>query len=183
MKKLGPIIAAVLFVAGVSGATAIQRWKVGEVLRYQDLNANFAHIHDTMIGNNHGFLYNNDISDTAGISQSKFAGASAAWPLAKFSSKGVVADCIIGDFCQVSRLTGLDFVTVKHDATGAYTVKLFPNRTSTQYFPIVVSTVVQNALCEVNLTGVSSFSVDCVTTATGVDIDSSFDVIILSTGV
>lgn len=56
-------------------AGAIKVWNPGETLTSNDLNANFAHIHNTMVGGHGARLINSDVSPTANISFSKLENA------------------------------------------------------------------------------------------------------------
>lgn len=65
-------IAAILMV-GTSFAGTIKTWANGDVLTVTDLNANFQHIHNLMVGGHGARLVNADVSASAAISTSKLA--------------------------------------------------------------------------------------------------------------
>lgn len=53
---------------------AIKTWSTGETLTSADLNANFAHIHNLMVGGHGGRLLDADVNAGAAIASSKLAG-------------------------------------------------------------------------------------------------------------
>lgn len=73
MKRHIPTILAVMVFTGLALAGPIHTWGVGEVITSTDLNANFSHIHNTMVGGHGPRLVNSDISSGAAISHSKMA--------------------------------------------------------------------------------------------------------------
>jgi hypothetical protein len=72
LKRYGVVIVAACLVAVVSYGGSIKVW-VAEALRYVDLNANFAHIHNTMVGGHGARLVDADVSASAAIAHSKLA--------------------------------------------------------------------------------------------------------------
>lgn len=66
-------IGAALFIATVALAGPIKVWVAGETITASDINANFAHIHNLMVGSHGARLVNADVSASAAIAHSKLA--------------------------------------------------------------------------------------------------------------
>lgn len=117
-----PFVAALVLMLGipVAYAGAIKVWSSYETLTASDLNANFAHIHNTMVGGHGARLVNADVSPSAAIASSKLA-AGAGIPRA-WATMGTV--CTSGA-CTLEDSFGVTQVT--HTATGKYQVALSRN--------------------------------------------------------
>ncbi len=78
MRKHLPVILALTIFATLATAGAIKSWASGETLHSADLNANFNHIHNLMVGGHGARLVDADVSSSANIAQSKIAGLTTA---------------------------------------------------------------------------------------------------------
>jgi hypothetical protein len=67
------IIAAGCCIALAALAGPIKTWQAGEVITANDINANFQHIHNLMVGGHGARLVNADVNANAGIAHSKLA--------------------------------------------------------------------------------------------------------------
>lgn len=130
------ILGAVLL-AAVAGAGSIKVWSTGEYITSTDLNANFAHIHNQMVGGHGARLVNADVSNSAAISHSKLA-----TPALVPKAWAVIDTCVgstdggAGSTCTVPDKSVVTSVTV--GATGTYTVN-FPARANANYGVLVNS--------------------------------------------
>ena len=120
-------VAAVLLVALVAVAGPIKTWSAGEVIVASDLNANFQHIHNLMVGGHGARLVNSDVSASAGISHSKLA-TPALLPKAM---GGVVTACTSGP-CSWGFNSGHSNTFARASA-GNYTMTLSSARANATY--------------------------------------------------
>lgn len=125
MKKYLLPAVTILLIAGIANAGAIKVWVAGELLRYTDLNANFAHIHNLMVGGHGARLVNSDVSASAAISFSKLEN-SALIPKAWM---GMNATCSASP-CTTTVISVVTSVT--RSSAGLYNVA-FPARPNTNY--------------------------------------------------
>jgi hypothetical protein len=127
MKKYVPFFAAVfagLFVfTPLAFAGSIHTWTTNERLKSADLNSNFQHIHNALVGGTHTAIVNADLSGSAAIAHSKLATPALvpkAWGRVT-SLCNVVGACTVG---QSSKITSISYSTtgVNHyDVVLAYT--------------------------------------------------------------
>lgn len=175
MKRYAPFIIAALVFAGIAGASSIKVWVAGETLSVADLNSNFAHIHNLMVGGHGGRLVNADVSASAAISHSKLA-SPALLPKA-FASQEVVCD---GGTCTpavVSRIT-----TITRTGTGVYTVNISPSLTNTDYAVFVTPSLCAAAsnvcFCRSNTRNINGVEIVCYDKA-GAVTDAAFSISIM----
>lgn len=129
MKKYLPHVLFIALIATYAWASSIKVWSSGEVLRSADLNSNFAHIHNTKVGDG-VLLVNSDVSGTAAISHSKLATPALipkVW--VKFGGGGAAA-CTASP-CTVLDSSGVSGVT--RTAQGQYLVTISSARADTNY--------------------------------------------------
>lgn len=126
-------VAAVLLIALVAVAGPIKTWSAGEVIVASDLNANFQHIHNLMVGGHGARLVNSDVSASAGISHSKLA-TPALIPKAM---GGVYVGCD-GGTCGWNVNSGFAS-TFSRAAAGQYTLTFSAARSNANYVPLVSS--------------------------------------------
>lgn len=118
---------------------AIKTWSSGETLTSADLNANFQHIHNLMVGGHGARLVDSDISSLANISSSKLAAYRAlprAW---------VYATNCTGASCTVS--ASYNVTSIARSGAGRYTVTLSYTATNV-VFAVVCS---ENSVAAVSL--------------------------------
>lgn len=109
-------IAAYLVLAG-----AIKIWQSGENINVADLNSNFAHIHNLMVGGHGGRLVDADVSASANIASSKLAGGKGiprAWATAQCD--GGACGILEGyNVTSVARSGGSNTATLSYTPTDA----------------------------------------------------------------
>jgi hypothetical protein len=174
MKKYLPHFLFVLLVGGVATASAIKVWTTGETLRAADLNSNFAHIHNTKVGDGI-LLVNADVSASAAISHSKLASPSLVPVAFAYVDNGVGAACAVSP-CTA---TGTGVTSVTRVSPGLYTVTLSAARLDTRYAITASHMGALAHICNpVNTGSLIAFNLLCVT-AGGVATDSLFSFVML----
>jgi hypothetical protein len=117
VKKWLFLAAAVVALAAFAGP--IKTWTSGDIIGSGDLNANFAHIHQTMVGGHGARLVNADVAANANIAVSKINGGGLI-PRASVSSYGAA--------CAASPCTNLGLTKnvsgITRSAAGTYVITL-----------------------------------------------------------
>lgn len=118
------LVLAALLVAAVAAAGGIKVWVSGEAITITDLNTNFAHIHNTMVGGHGARLVNADVSASAAIASTKLAdGAGIARGLGYVDNGAGSAcnssPCTVTNGRNVSGVTrsGLGVYNIAHTST------------------------------------------------------------------
>lgn len=154
MKKLLIVIAVSLLGFAAANATAIKTWTT-EVLRYQDLNSNFSHLHDNMVGGHGARLVNADVSTSAAIAHTKLA-TPALIPKA-WGVVGLTGACsgaaAAGTPCTVDASSGVTAVK-SNGTTGEYRVDLSFSPANAVY-SVMVSSLTRDDYCVVDLTSLA----------------------------
>lgn len=122
-------IAAVLMV-GTSFAGTIKTWANGDVLTVTDLNANFQHIHNLMVGGHGARLVNADVSASAAISTSKLAAyrnIPRTWVTVTYANRAC------GSGASACTETSPSGSSVTGNAAGSYLVTLGYTATDSTY--------------------------------------------------
>lgn len=132
MKRL--VYIAVLTVALVATAASIKVWGPGDVLSSTDLNANFAHIHNTMVGGHGPRLINADVASNAGIAHSKLA-APVLVPKAVATTVGVCTGAGACTLAVSSRFLSI----VRGGSAGTYTATFSPALNNVGFVPILTT--------------------------------------------
>ena len=125
-------VAAILGVALVAFAGPIKTWSAGEVITANDLNANFQHIHNLMVGGHGARLVNSDVSASAAISHSKLA-----TPALLPKAMGGIYTACDGGTCAWNVSSGFTS-TITRAGTGQYAVTFSSARANANYVPFVV---------------------------------------------
>lgn len=153
---------------------AIKTWGSGDTLTSADLNANFQHIHNNMVGGHGGRLTDADVSASANIASSKLAAyhlIPVAW--------GSVAECT-GSPCTIISSSGISSVT--RTSAGVYTVNLTTSRPNTSYMAMTwnyKSYAGAGEICWTTaITVVGSFPVLCASDLVPTSADSSFTFVV-----
>jgi len=152
-----------LTITGIANSGSIKTW-VNETLRYADLNSNFAHIHDNMVGGHGARLVNADVSASAAIAHSKMA-TPALLPKAMAA---VLSDCS-GSPCTLSMSSG--FTSITRTGTGEYTGTLSAARANTTYGVQVTAfdaTGIRGCR-HTSVTSTTAFTFSCFDAAAAVD--------------
>lgn len=153
-RTLQIAIVSILIATLPALAGAIKVWASGDTLTSADLNANFSHIHNSMVGGHGARLVDADVSNTANIATAKLAAyrfIPRAWGSVQSGCSG--ATCTInesGGITSVVASANQMNVTLNYTATDAlYAVIVSSNSTtagvSCQGFP--VSTTVFRIQC------------------------------------
>lgn len=166
MRRYFPHLALLALAAGVALAGPIKTWTTGEVITAADINANFNHIHNLMVGGHGARLSNADVAPGAAIAHSKLA-TPVLLPKATALLSGncnVIGNCAT-DFNQ-------GFATVAAlSTTGSYRFTFAVIRPNTGYSVYVQPHVPATAnlpYCYVTAMAVASFDVQCLaSTSTG----------------
>ncbi len=158
MKKHLPII-VVAIIAAIAYAGPIKTWSSGETITAGDLNANFAHIHNTMVGSHGARLVNTDVSASANIAHSKLANP-AVLPKAM---GGVVTACSSGP-CSWGFNSGHS-ATFARASAGNYTMTLSAPRPNAVYGAVATcgGTGANPCVCSIRSGTISTttYQVDC----------------------
>jgi hypothetical protein len=104
-------------------AGVIKSWTTGEILRASDLNTNFSHIHDNMVGGHGARLVDADVASGAAIAHTKLATPALvpkAWAALTSLCDGLAA---AGTACTVAESSQVTAVKT-NGATGQYRVDL-----------------------------------------------------------
>lgn len=146
MKKTYPLVILLSLMSGLAFATiwppinllietgAIKSWSSGETLHSSDLNSNFSHIHNTMVGGHGARLVDADVSPTASIALSKLAIGAQIFP--KAWAQFTVDACTGANNCSENITTtgaasGVSVIT--HTALGTYIVTWTTPRADVYY--------------------------------------------------
>ena len=169
MKREFWTVALLAAMAAVyANAGSLYSWSSGEVLTASQLNSNFQHIHNNMVGGHGPRLTDSDVSTSAEISQSKIANHEVlpvAW--VSFAScadnaDGGSTDCTISDSFNVT--------SVVNSGSSNYTVT-FPTLSDTAYgvvfTPYGVDGISGGAGCFPSNRAATNFILDCPETVAG----------------
>jgi hypothetical protein len=113
MKQTFKLAAAFFLSAALAFAGTIKTWGTHDVLTAADLNANFQHIHNTMVGGHGARLVDADVAGNAAIATSKLAAGKAGLPLGWGYFKCGTGTCATSASNNAS---------VSRTSTGAYVV-------------------------------------------------------------
>ena len=168
------VLAFIIGSTSVAVGSAIKSWSSGEVLTSSDLNANFAHIHNTMVGGHGARLVNADISSSAAISHTKLASPSLVPKVWATTPSG---SCTPGP-CTIA---GTGFSGITGVDAGSYVATFSSNRGPGTYGVLVTPKNTLGIGCSVELSASqTSFQFDCVDSS-GSGTNTGFTVMILDT--
>ncbi len=130
MKKINWTVAVVLTILAAYGlAGPIKTWSNGERLTAADLNSNFTHIHNEMVGGEGARLVDADVSGSANISYTKIQNGTnlpRAWAAAR------------GCDASACAFAGAGVSSIANPSRGVFDVTLTTAPTD-QYFGVTVS--------------------------------------------
>ncbi len=160
--------AALLLLAATAAAGTIKVWSNGDTLTAADLNANFAHIHGTMVGGHGAKLVNADVNAAAAISHSKLENHSLI-PKAV----GSVNPCTVSPCTLYANYGGI-VTGVTRTATGVYPVAWNARTDAVFTFTVnAIQVVASPRICQAALHLTTGITVYCFDAA-GVAADSGF---------
>jgi len=135
MKKYLPHLLLALLFAAYANAGSLYSWSSGETLSASQLNANFAHIHNNMVGGHGARLVDADVSASAAISRTKLQYYGSLPVAAAKVGSGTTAcssgTCTLGDSTNVT--------SVVRNSSGNYTITWAVNFGDTEYIVLVTS--------------------------------------------
>lgn len=165
--KLGIAVwAGLLIGGGYATAGSIKSWS-NEVITASDLNTNFSHIHDVMVGGHGARLVDGDVSASAAIAHSKLAAPQLvpkAWALCTDG----VADGNPGVLTEDTGFASCADVA----GTGLYSVTFDSARANANYGVFLTPINATGAVCYVTArsTTVISFTCSDLATPSAVDV-------------
>lgn len=127
-KMVAGFWVVILVASALAYASTIKVWSSGEALRPSDLNDNFAHIHNLMVGGHGARLVNADVSASAAIAQSKIANSdrfSDGWAF-------VAASCTSAS-CTIAASSTSLFSGIARSSEGIYTATFASARVDANY--------------------------------------------------
>jgi hypothetical protein len=123
-----------MLVGAIATAGSIKTWNTADTLTASDLNANFQHIHNNMVGGHGARLVDADVSTSANINYTKLQngrGIARAFAALSASACGTPATCTLAESMNITSVVGTA-------STGVYTVTLAYTATDSN-FVIVAS--------------------------------------------
>jgi hypothetical protein len=140
MKK--SYLLPLLLIPALAYASSIKTWVNGEKVNAADLNTNFSHIHNNMVGGHGGRLVDADVASNAAIASNKLA----AYPLLPraFARVGLTAGAVCngaaaaGTACTVTASSQVTSVTTT-GTTGTYRVNLAYTPADANYAVLVTA--------------------------------------------
>lgn len=163
MKRYLPHLAAVALVAGIALAGPIKTWATGELITAGDVNANFNHIHNLMVGGHGARLINADVNASAAIAHSKLA-TPVLLPKATALLSG---NCNVIGNCATSFVQGFTSVAAL-STTGSYRFTFSTIRPNTGYQVYVQPHIPATAnlpFCYATAFTTSAFDVQCLSSS------------------
>ena len=178
------ILIAALF-AGLSFAGAIKRFAPGQAMSASSVNANFKHLHDTMVGQHGARLVDADVSPDAGITYNKLASHELLTKAWYFCGTGTTT--IAGTDCTNTAGSGTNYPVyislceaspTAAGADGNYRCYFNTNRPNATYGVIVTAT--QNDVeCEVLSKTVGYFDLFCFVSPGASGSDTGFQLFVM----
>lgn len=172
MSKLNKIALTFFLCIAVTGwAGIIKTWVAGDTVSITDLNANFQHIHNSMVGGHGARLKDADVSSTANISYSKIQnGRGIARAFARVASTCSSSPCTIDSQLNITSIT--------RSGTGVYVATLNYTATNTSFAAIAQSEL-STGFCEAVPTSTTTVTINCLETdGTPAAIDGRFDFVV-----
>lgn len=164
-------LVAMLLAVPVALAGGIKVWSTNDTLTAVDLNGNFAHIHNTMVGGHGARLVNADVSAAAAISHTKLATP----PLVP-KMWGVVTATCAATPCVVTGSSGLTSIT--RASTGSYAVN-FPARTDNVY-AVLITPNNNDVHCRYGAPSTTAVGIECRTIGSApAQVDTGFSVLVM----
>lgn len=162
-----------MLVGAIAAAGGIKTWVNGDTLTVTDLNANFAHIHNSMVGGHGARLVNADVSTSANITYTKIEngrGIARAWA-------EVSATCACPGTCTVTE--SLNVTSITCAATGVYTVTFSYTATDADFLVIANTAGTSGNKCEGVSTSTTTATINCLDLDTPAATDSTFGFIVM----
>lgn len=174
MKKYLPHALFLLLLGAYAWGSAIKVWSSGEILRAGDLNSNFAHLHNTKVGDG-VLLVDADISGSAAITHSKLA-TPALLPKAMVLVSNGGGNCNSNP-CTIVKQVNVTSVT--WSGTGDYAVNFTAALASSNVISSVVNARGSAAFCVTVENLATQLFVKCYDAA-GAPVDARFSLVVYS---
>lgn len=167
------IVISALTASLIAGASAIKVWSA-EVLYFVDLNTNFAHLHDNMVGGHGARLVNADVSASAAIAVSKLA----VNPLSAKAFVLVEVECTASP-CTIQMQSPASFISgITRAAAGTYTATFTSTRANNDYV-VHANSATASTVCQTNTYTTTTFNIYCQSFAgPGTIDDASFSIVV-----
>lgn len=168
-----------LLVGTLASASAIKVWAAGDQVQVSDLNSNFQHMHNSMVGGHGGRLLNADVNSSANIAYTKLQngrGIARAYV-------GIVS-CTGAGACSMTNSSSMNVTGVSRSATaGDYTVTLNYTASDTAFATVVNAgyrtSIGANILCQSASLSTTTISVKCLDyTGAPAAADSAFSLVV-----
>lgn len=170
---LAYIFGSLLVLGGFAVASSIKSWNGTEVVTNTDINTNFSHIHDNMVGGHGARLVNADVSASAAISHAKLA-TPALVPKAWAS----VTTACSADPCTITASSGI--ATARRTAAGNYYVTFSVARPNDSYGVVITPGMGSAQIqCKMEDYETASAIFICENQSTGADADIGWTIMIL----
>lgn len=158
----------------IATAGSIKTWGTSDTLTAADLNANFQHIHNLMVGSHGARLLDSDVNANANIQQSKIA-SYHLFPVA-WANVHVTAGAVGGGPCTAGTcgLYAQQFSQATWSATGNYILTFTTPRTDNTYEAIATPRGA-NLFCSQCGTSTTLVNICCTNNA-GTATNAEFDV-------
>jgi hypothetical protein len=163
-----------LLIGGLAAAGTIKNWATSDTLTAADLNGNFTHIHNLMVGGHGARLIDADVNAGAAIASSKLA-AYRYIPVAWANVTCSPSTCTINAGSST-------ISTVGYTGAGIYSVNLSPALTDASFLAVVSPQATGNARsCQVGSPSSSSIPIRCfdIGASTVTPADMSFNILVL----
>lgn len=161
-----------LFISVGVWAGTIHTWSNGDTLSASDLNSNFQHIHNAMVGGHGARLVDADVSTSAAIGYSKIQngrGIARAWARVGPSA------CTAGT-CTLN--SSMNVTSITFTSTGVYDLTLNYTATNSSYAAIAQAEL-STGFCQAIPTSTTHVTISCLETdGTPAAINQPFDVFV-----
>jgi len=177
-RTLAIIGLTLLFAAPWAIAAGLKTWSNSEVMLPTDINSNFSHIHNTMVGAHGARLVNADVSASALISHTKLA-TPGLLPKA-WMSNGIGPACTTSPCSIAQQWPAGFFSSVTRPDAGYYAVNIASARANAAYFPLMDDTGPGDVdvNCRVQAGNTTSlFYVQCIKEGSADPTDSTFSIL------
>lgn len=161
---------SLLLVGTIALGGGIKSWSSGDTVSISDINSNFQHIHNQMVGGHGARLVNADVSTTANIEYTKVQngrGIARAW--ADIESSCTSNPCTVAE--------SLNVTSVGWTSTGIYTVNLSYTATDNVY-AVIVSSSTSGVTCTGVSTSTTVVGIECLDLDSPAVTNAAFSVII-----
>lgn len=170
----------ILLVASPGVAASIYTFYSGQTLTASQINSNFQHIHNSLVGSGHTLIVNADVSTSAAIAHTKLATPALLPKAWGHVWSNPVCVGLSTSTCTLQTGSGATSVTTTNTASGQYTVTI-PARTDNTYSVVVTASydvASAKVFCTWGNGTTTTFIVRCFNEA-GTTTDVNFDFMLL----